>query len=52
MSKVAHSESVELYVAEAIRKGVDLTGLGQLVILFTTKKFLGGVNTRIHQWKS
>ena len=37
MSMVAHLESVELYVTDAIKKGVDF-GLGQLVVLFTTKE--------------
>ena len=35
MSMVAHLESVELYVTDAIK---TLTGLGQLVVLFTTKE--------------
>jgi hypothetical protein len=38
LSMVAHLESVELYVTDAIKKEVDLTGLGQLVVLFTTKE--------------
>jgi len=57
MSKVAHSESRELYVTEALRKGVDLTELGswlalhQVVRCVTRFKYLGGVSTRIRQQK-
>lgn len=57
MSKVAHSESLDLYVTEALRKGVDLTELGswlalhQVVTGVTRFKYLCGVSTRIHQQK-
>jgi hypothetical protein len=37
LSMVAHFDSVELYVTDAVKKGVDF-GLGQLVVLFTTKE--------------
>jgi hypothetical protein len=35
---VADLDSVEVYVTDAIKKGVALTGLGQLVVLFYTKE--------------
>jgi len=38
MLMVAHLESLEMYVRDAIKRDLTLTVLSQLVVLFTTKE--------------